>query len=587
MSIEKYPELYKKLGVSHGGDGIKTFHLPNYTKITPELKIYICCKNTKLTIKIFEETILGEIKLEYIGYTPEDYISCNGQALSIKKNIKLYQLLNNNEDHTELNTTKFKIPNLTKKHLVKKYNNIEYETHYLISTQGRLVSEIEEEVNRSFMDNTILLTKLFFNKIRNNKLNSFLSIIMIFSIIYNSSIDDIFLRIVLLFIAFTIISRLIFQKETIESAIRFDHKGEETLINGLFKHAILSFKIILIITSIDLLYKLYQKDFQFNFIPSYLNGLTENMPSTLCMIIFFSLLYQCRVIGKKKFEEEIIYDKQKTYQSESFFKMCGLDQKRYNTYLNHCSSKIEKEEAFNIINNINDEIHNKIKNLSLDDEIDKITIPTFIYRKGLPGVNYFDEREFHSFSMIHIEDNQLKFYDYNNKFYDIQRNLIASIPISSVLEIEVIYKNKKTILFNIIQDSLINFFAYYIMQLIFIIGYSEKIIPIGSHLIIKYINYDGIVSEAIFDIPVDMYLFKKMPESFNRTRAMLMYYHHNRSKNNKSDLDGDPLSYESSIISTSILILTSMFKGDQKAYKMGLESKSLLEEFCYNLESHQ
>ncbi|NUU77182.1 tail fiber protein [Paenibacillus xylanilyticus] len=135
MSISQNNALYSLLGLNFGGDGVRTFSLPNLTNVAPDGMSYYIAINGIFPSReesIYGEglSVLGEVRLFPYQFTPPGFLAANGQELSTSAYSDLYKMIGTTYGG-DGNTT-FKLPNLPKIH-----NNIKY----VISTDPTQLAE--------------------------------------------------------------------------------------------------------------------------------------------------------------------------------------------------------------------------------------------------------------------------------------------------------------------------------------------------------------------------------------------------------------------------------------------------------------
>ena len=124
MSIAQNTALYSLLGLNFGGDGVKTFALPNLSGAAPDgMGYYIAIDgifpSRDESIYGVGPSVLGEVRLFPYQFTPPGFLAANGQEVSRSAYSDLYQMIGTTYGGDGINS--FKLPNLPKLD-----NNINY-----------------------------------------------------------------------------------------------------------------------------------------------------------------------------------------------------------------------------------------------------------------------------------------------------------------------------------------------------------------------------------------------------------------------------------------------------------------------------
>ena len=90
LSVQEFPQLFKLLGKTFGGDGVSTFGVPNFPQITPQ--------GGSMCLAIAggpsRDTLPGEMTIfPYMFGPPPQWIQCTGSDLSISQYQLLFKIL--------------------------------------------------------------------------------------------------------------------------------------------------------------------------------------------------------------------------------------------------------------------------------------------------------------------------------------------------------------------------------------------------------------------------------------------------------------------------------------------------------------
>jgi microcystin-dependent protein len=129
LAIEKYAALYTLLGTQFGGDGLKTFGLPDTRGHEPAtgLKYLISLSGTwpsrssRSDERPQTNVYAGEL-LVVPYYTPVGWLPCDGQLMEIRNNAALYALLGNKFGGN--GTSTFGLPDMRKREPVEFLNYV-------------------------------------------------------------------------------------------------------------------------------------------------------------------------------------------------------------------------------------------------------------------------------------------------------------------------------------------------------------------------------------------------------------------------------------------------------------------------------
>lgn len=106
LSVQQYPQLFKLIGKTFGGDGVSTFGVPNFPEITPQ------GGNMCLAVAgaFSRDTLPGEMTVfPYMSGPPPQWIQCTGTDLPISQYPLLFKILGTNFGGN--GTTTFRTPN--------------------------------------------------------------------------------------------------------------------------------------------------------------------------------------------------------------------------------------------------------------------------------------------------------------------------------------------------------------------------------------------------------------------------------------------------------------------------------------------
>jgi len=111
LQIANYPDLFKILGTTFGGDGQTTFGVPNLSKTPPPVPNQTSYFMSPVAGPALTEAFLGEIRLFPFKFSPNDWSTCAGQLLTIAENTALFTLIGDTFGGDGTHT--FALPNLS------------------------------------------------------------------------------------------------------------------------------------------------------------------------------------------------------------------------------------------------------------------------------------------------------------------------------------------------------------------------------------------------------------------------------------------------------------------------------------------
>lgn len=142
-----------------------------------------------------------------------------------------------------------------------------------------------------------------------------------------------------------------------------------------------------------------------------------------------------------------------------------------------------------------DEMHQSAKD---------VFIPTFMYRKGLPGDNQVTARHSDIYTCARLEGYNLCFYDCEKSSYNDKKKVgarIGEIPLGSILGLRVIDLCDDRVARKIggfIADRMVNSFTRTVVGV-----RANKTVVDAALLCLSYVNADGVVMDAEFMFPSD------------------------------------------------------------------------------------
>lgn len=121
LPIQTYPQLFSLIGTNFGGDGEKTFGLPNMEPLDKVNYLINTFPNEIGEEAHQVEGSLGEIILLATDFAPEGWMKCEGQTLEISRYPKLFEILgtsNGGDGKETFNLPTIIAPNEHMNHLI-------------------------------------------------------------------------------------------------------------------------------------------------------------------------------------------------------------------------------------------------------------------------------------------------------------------------------------------------------------------------------------------------------------------------------------------------------------------------------------
>ena len=134
-----------------------------------------------------------------------------------------------------------------------------------------------------------------------------------------------------------------------------------------------------------------------------------------------------------------------------------------------------------------------------------ITIPTFIYEQGLPGIHQLRASGKQVYTVAQIVDTSMVFSESTSQSYKADARPgkeIARIPVSSVRKITVIDLDSNRRVKRITANSINKVFGILAGGALHMSIKTQGVSFTAAGLVIDYVNEDGILFQAIFKIPM-------------------------------------------------------------------------------------
>jgi len=236
----------------------------------------------------------------------------------------------------------------------------------------------------------------------------------------------------------------------------------------------------------------------------------QMFPIAVLIIMLFNLIFRAKTTVHKAgfdFSEKVLAEK---YQAERYEEMNGGNPEKYASLI--AGSSYSKNDVQTILE---ESTINASKLISASKQLiesKQIFIPAYIYRKGLPGSHLFKNRREELFTTIKIEEREFLFYATHNSTGENSighGQRLASIPINSILKIEVFEKVEGRVLrksAGYLAEKGINKITKVMSD-----GIAErtKFFIESAELKIQYLSPDGAICTAEFFTPSESKMGKQ------------------------------------------------------------------------------